>query len=505
MALPHLRLQLLFRRRPEWRSAPTAVVEEESPESPLLELSPAALARGLRPGLRLGAARNLDLELRTAVVTDADARELAEELARDLVAFSPRVERCDGRGGPLGLVGAFFLDPRGLDGLFGDPRHWAECVHGYLAGRGLDASVVVGQHAHRCLAIARAHGGVHVLGPDRELELVSAVALRRAGVRERFCEPLARLGVTTVGDLLALRGGELRTRFGPELAELHRLLSDGAQLPLQPQRVAEAPAAHVPVDPPTADAERLAFALKRAIDEVTRQAAESHHQLARMHLELRLEPYGAERKLAPGERRVALTLEPAAATRDGRRWLDLWRLRLASLGLAAPVEALALEGEPVTQAEEQLVVVDAPTRDPRTAREALARVAAAFGAGALLRLRAHDAHLPEASARLERLDPAAATLPQARTEARRAPGPAAIRRLVRPTRLPEGGDGWPRCEAAIRERSGPHRLSGGWWGRSLAESCVERDYWYLHLKDGQIWWVYRDGVRKGWYLQARLG
>lgn len=506
VALPRLRLQILFRRRPEWCGQPVAVVEEDSPESPLLELSSAAVERGLRPGLRLGAARNADLELKTAVVSSVDAESVADELAGDLGTFSPRVEACLGRGGPLAIVGAYFLDPRGLDGLYGSPRGWADAVHGYLTGRGFASSVVVGQQAQRCLAIARASPAstVEVLGPEEERARVGTVSLRRAGIGERICEPLGRLGVATVQDLLGLPAGELRTRFGAEVAELHRLLGDGAQLPLQPRTVALPPRAVIAVEPPTADIERLAFALKRAVDQVVAQAESEHRVLARMELDLALERYGRGRKLRSDERVVRCSLEPAAASRDGRQWLDLWRLRLAELRLAAPVEGLALEGVPVAPEEEQLATAAvAPTRDPRAAHEALARVAAAFGRASVSRLRAHDAHLPEACVRLETLEPSALTFTP--TESEGGSGWGALRRMVRPERLARGPDGWPRCDAPIADRSGPHRISGGWWGRAPESTTLTRDYWYFHLEDGQIWWVFHDRVREAWFLQARVG
>ncbi len=483
-----------------------AVVAEDSPESPLLELSAQALERGLRPGLRLGAARNADLELRTGVVSAADAAAFAEELATDLGTFSPRVEACADRGGPLAIVGGYFVDPRGLEGLYGDSQRWASAIEGYLRGRGLAAVVVVGHQAQRCLAVARASspGTAVVLDPDAERRAAAAVSLRRAGIAERICEPLARLGVTSVGDLLELPAGELRTRFGPEVAELHRLLGDGAQLPLQPRSIALPPRATVAVEPSTADASRLVFHLKRAVDRVIDQAAADHRVLARMELELALERYGRGRTLDSSERHLRCTLEPASPSRDGRQWVELWRLRLASLRLPAPVEGITLEGVPVSPEEEQLATAAvAPTRDPRAAHEALARVAAAFGPESVVRLRARDAHLPEASLRLEPIEPGAMRFDGPAPEATE--GWSALRRMVRPERLPTDAEGWPVCDAPIAERSGPHRISGGWWGRAPDAATLTRDYWYLHLEDGQLWWVFRDRVRDGWFLQARVG
>ena len=504
--LPRLRLQILLRRRPEWRGHAVAVVEEDSPEAPLLELSRRALERGLRHGLRLGAARNADLDLKTAVVSATDAARIAEDLATELQTFSPRVEPCRARGGPLATIGAYFLDPRGLEGLYGSPERWATAVAGYLSGRGFASSVVVGQQAHRCLAVARASvaGTVAVLGGAQEREKAGAVPLRTLGLDVRICEPLMRLGIGTVQDLLELPAGELRARFGPEVAELHRLLGDAPQLPWQPRSLERPPRSHVPIEPPTTDVDRLAFMLERAVDRVVAQAAAEHRVLSRMDLELSLERYGRGRKLAEAERHLRCSLEPAAASRDGRQWLNLWRLRLGELKLAAPVEGLSLEAVTVAPAPEQLgTAAVAPTRDPRAAHEALARVAAAFGRRSVLCLRARDAHLPEASLRLEPLEPGALAFGPSPAELGGTWG--ALRRMVRPERLSPGRDGWPRCDAPIAKRSGPHRISGGWWGQPPDSKPPTRDYWYFHLEDGQIWWVFHDRIRRAWFLQARVG
>ena len=505
VALPHLRLQLLLRERPEWRGHPVAVVADESPDAPLLELSRPALLRGLRPGLRLGAARNIDLELRTAAIDDARMSAASEALAEGLTTFSPRVERADGRPGPLAAPGSYFLDPRGLAGLYGDQERWARSVHGYLAGRGFQSSVVLGDHPHRCLVLARAGAGVRVFEPDAERAEAATLDLRRVGLAERICGPLARLGVDTIGDLLELRADELTGRFGAEAATLHRLLSDGGQLPLQARRPVEPLAVQVTLEPPSADRERLAFVLKRSIDDLLAQTVARHRVLSAMILEFRMEPYGHDprgrvRKLVDSERLRVEILEPATPTREGRAWMDLWRLRLGEIALPAPVEALALRGESVDPDQDQLVTAAlAPPRDPRAATEALARVAAVLGRESVGVLRPRDAHLPEGSTRLVPLEgrlPLPAALPAP-------PELVALRRLARPRPLARGGGSWPRAPSPVDRADGPHRLSGGWWGADARP--VAREYWYLHLRDGAIWWVFHDEVRSRWYLHAEVG
>ena len=583
VSLPILPLQILWRRRPEWRGAPVAVVSDDSPEAPIELLSRAALARGLRLGLRLGVARNMDLELRVGQVTREEVSTFSEEIAHALGTFSPRVERCDQRQDPFATLGCFFVDPKGLDGIYGGVARWAEAVYRYLCGRRLSASVVTGLHAHRCLAVARTVRGIRNLGSD-ERASAEAVTLRALGLDEAICQPLHLLGVATVGDLLRIPEAELQTRFGPDAAEAHRLFSDGPQLPLQARREKLPPRAHIDIEAPTANLDRLTFVLKRAIDIVVAQAQREHRTLARMELGMRcdeaLARYRSTRFLsgsrqrkpdrgADPETRITLSLEPASPTVDARQWLELWRLRLASLELPSPVLEMTLDGTWVKNTAHQLdapaLTGDGPARGVFQAQQGLARVAAAFGPQSLLKFDPRDAHLPEARARLRRLDPSRALLDatrrkrsgaprenyrevvlrDARERVERAasaresspresrlknevegdttqrdssssmgeqlsteggtPSIALIRRLQKPRAISVAHDGLPRVgKVPTVCIEGPYRISGGWWGKSPTDPPIQREYFYAHLADGRVWWVYRDQVRRRWYAQARV-
>ena len=166
VALPALPIQLLLRRRPGWRGTPVAAVADEGPEAPLTHVSREAKKRGLRPGLAQGLARDLVPDLRTGVIGPADLAALETELLRALRTFSPRVERAEERSG------AFFVDPTGLEGIYGGAEGWAETVHRYLAGRGFVAAVVVGFRRHRALALALGARGPRVLHSREDLNLV---------------------------------------------------------------------------------------------------------------------------------------------------------------------------------------------------------------------------------------------------------------------------------------------------------------------------------------------
>ncbi|MBX3249039.1 MAG: hypothetical protein KF901_17810 [Myxococcales bacterium] len=642
VALPQLRLQLVLRRHARWEGSPVAVVADEGPEAPLLELDRLARRRGLRPGIRHGVARSLVPELRTAVVREEELATLREELARALQTFSPRVEPvCDEVGG------AFFVDPRGLEGLFGGADVWADSVHRYLRGRKLRAAVVVGHHPWLALALARnAHRPKVFSDSEAEREAAHALSLRNVGFPESLCDPLAMLGVETLGAFAALPHGELRTRFGREAAALHRRYGDDGQLPLQPLALELPRRVQHALDAPTTELEPLLFGAKTALDRLLSELAERGEHPEALLVELQLErhapagPIGAApRTLTDDERVVVERIEPAAPTRDARIWLELLRLRLASLDLLAAAEEIALEAEPTAARAEQLrTSTERARRDPTAAARALARVRATFGDASVTRARLHDAHLPEARFRYEPLrhltlprfgaeppvssasvdvsptspavpSPASSSTlriapeqerdegsehaehaaprgltllhhetggsdlsssmssPQVRSSAHDVPSshdalspsaasydalslsaashdalspsaashdallpsaashdallpsaashdalsPSAIaprealqrRLLSRPRRLVVDAEGRPKpAGERVQRLFGPHRTSGGWWGRPEPGQETERDYYYAEVESGALYWIFYDRPRAAWFLHG---
>jgi protein ImuB len=470
IALPKLRLQLVLRRHAHWEGSPVAVVADEGPEAPLLELDRVALRRGLRPGLRQGVARSLVPDLRTAVVREAELEALESELVRGLQAFSPRIEPV-----PDEVGAAFFADPRGLERLFGGLDVWASSVHRYLRARRLRASVVCGHHPWLALALARTgHGARVIASPEQERTEAEALSLRSLGFTEKLCEPLEMLGIETLGGFLAIPGGELCTRFGRDAAELHRRHGERGQLPLQPVGIELPRRVQLELDEPTTELETLLFVAKSGLDPLLAELSERGERPQALLVELHLEshappgPFGTPaRTLTEEERTWVERLEPAEPTADPKVWLELLRLRFGALELPASVLELALEAEPTPTIGHQLQTpTERPKRDVLAAARALARVRATFGDGSVTKATLHEAHLPEARFRWEPLR--VLPVPQLRPEATHDVLPSTA--FSSPTAFPALASS---VGAASREAS-PASTSEGSSASSLARSSVAR-------------------------------
>ncbi len=384
--LPALPLQLALRAQPAWRAHPAVVLAADTPTALVLHANGAARDAGIVPGTRYAAARALCASLRAAVLDEAQIAEARDTLARGLALLTPGVE-------PAGRAvdGRFFLDPSGLERLFGDTRRWAAAVHAHLTAQELRSALVVGYHRFRteALALAARRPGVYVLrSPEEERDRALTVPLARLALPESLREALARLAVHTVGDLLRLPGDALRARFGEVAQALHAAASAGAPLPVQARTYGEPVHATCEVEPPDDDTARLLFAIRGALLGLAERLVPRGEAIARLELTIAVERGEA----------VPVSLEPAQPTRDVALLVELVRLRLGALALPSRCTQLSLTVRGTRNPTEQLTLFpQAERRDARAAARALARVSAAFGPRSVTRARLRPAHLPEAS------------------------------------------------------------------------------------------------------------
>ncbi|MEZ4326231.1 MAG: hypothetical protein R3B40_13510 [Polyangiales bacterium] len=384
--LPDLPLQILLQDRPEFCGRPTAVVAGEGPEARVTYLNRAAIAAGLRLGLTHAAARDRLPGLHTGVVSAERVTALEAELASGLQMLSPKVEPC------THFPSTFFLDPNGMEKLYGGVDAWARATHAFLKGRGLFGATWVGFHRYRLYAAAGSQLSCRVLSsPAEEQLLANGADLRTLGLPAELCDDLAMLEVHGLGDLLALPAAEFGGRFGPDAARVRSLFADDTQLPLQPLGFEEPTEARFEVTPPDADVHRLLFGIKAALHPLLMGLRERGEHIRALHLRFELD--------APqGHTRITEEmLEPAAPTGDLLVLVELIRLRLGQLALPHPVESVVLRADTERAHAEPLVLPGLrPKRDAHAAARALARVRAAYGPRSVVRARVREAHLPEA-------------------------------------------------------------------------------------------------------------
>jgi protein ImuB len=321
-------------------------------------------------------------------------------------------------------------------------------------------------------------------------------------IEPEFRDILFKLGIKTVGDLLTLPPGGLRERFGKDAHRLYLMAAGDLWTPLEP----EAPEEHIRqksiLDDAESDATRLLFLVKQLLHPLMAALAARGQALTTLWLSLLIDH---------GDR-LKEPLRPAAPTLDAAQILDLVRLRLESLQLAAGVAEIELGAETCAATSEQLrLFTENPGRDLDAANRALARLRAEFGAESVVCARLTDGHLPEARFTWEPLT--RIKLPQnvlnGSNDFNNLNSPKVLVRRVmaKPQRLAGGPchsheDGWlilgPR-HATIDKLTGPYIFSGGWWNRE-----IQREYYYAETRAGDLLWLFYDRVRRRWFWQGLL-
>jgi protein ImuB len=496
--LPALPLQLVWRTEPELKRHAVVVIDEDRPQGTVLWACERARAAAVLPGQRYAHALGLHRELRARIVSSEQIEAAILELRGALHALSPRVESSSTAGGE---PGTFWLDGDGLERIDFNAPTWAVAIQRAIAALRFSGAVVVGFSRFATYALARARaaqGGVIVLHSDaEERAAAAAVPLARLDIDPKLRDALARLGVTTLGQMVRLPGGGILERFGREAFQLYQLAAGERWDPLVPLAPPEAPDERVVLDDDVTDSEQLVFVLRPAIDRLLDRLAARGRAITGLHVELVL-------RYAVGDTETrAECIKPAVPTLDARALLRLVHLRLTGSPPNAPVNAARVWADDVAATREQLAMFAAkPRRDLRAANEALARVRAELGDDAVVRAVLREGHLPEASFGWERLGAVATATPE----------PRLVRPLVRrlhtkPIALPPQArqvrdDGWLLSgleHGAVVRILGPYVVSGGWWAHEL-----HREYHFAELRRGDCLWVYYDRNRRRWFCQGAV-
>ena len=465
----------MWRREPALRAHPLVVIDEDRPQGTVLWACERARGARVLPGMRYAHALGLCGGLRARVVADADIAAAMTEL-RAALARAVAARRAGGED--PGRSGSTARASSGSSAK----ASWAQTIARTVDQLGYRGAVVVGFSRFATYAIARAtRTGVIVFRADAdERAAAAAVPLARLDIDPKLRDALARLGVTTLGQMVRLPGGGILERFGRDAHRLYQLAAGERWDPLVPVAPPEAPDERVLLDDDETDVERLVFVLKSAIDRLLERLAARGRALTALHVELVLrDAVGRDRDPARD------CIKPAAPTLDGRALVRLVHLRLTGMPPPAPVNAVRVWADDVAATREQLALfAERPRRDLRAADEAIARLRAELGDDAVVRAVLREGHLPEASFGWERLEHVAAAKPEAR-----AVQPLVRRLYARPQLLPPQArqvrdDGWLLSgleHGAVVRIVGPYVVSGGWWSGPDGHE-IHREYHFAELR-----------------------
>lgn len=469
-----------------------AVLQRDS----VMAATPAALAAGVRPGMRRGGALAIAPEVSLHERDMKREQEALQSMALTLLQYTPHIvlDVLEGEAGLLMEVGASLR-------LFGGPRALCRLACDSVMALGFTPRLAMAPTAHGACLLARAggrssqHGGC---GAGRTLKLSSllrrldALPLELLPAAQAHVDLLTGIGCVTLGDLRRLPRAGLQRRCGKQVAaELDQAYGDAAEL----FEWIEAPptfSKRLELPDRIEHAEGLLFAVRRLLTEMTGWLVARH--LAVSRFTLLLEHERGRSAVPPTTLEIALA---EAAWRE-EHLLQLLKERLARLTLAAPAIALRLEAtqlSPLAPPSESLF--PEPGGTPADYRRLLELLTARLGEQAVMTPAPVADHRPEvrnawqaaaqAQQRQRGLD---ALAPHAERPFWLLAEPVAL--LVREHR--------PFYGSPLTLLSGPERIECGWWDSAF----TVRDYYIGMDADGACYWIYRErfDLEERWHLHG---
>jgi protein ImuB len=454
-----------------------------------------AQTHGLRAGQPLANARAM---VQPLVVVPADRKaetKLLEDLADWCDCFSPFVA-LDGSDGLL-------LDISGGAHLFGGEAALLQQITGRITRQGFTIGGAIAGTGPAAHALARFANG-HIAAPEKEIESLSRLPVAALDCADTIRHALERAGLKTIGQVLARKRSELAARFGKTFVDDLDVLLGLHDRPISPRRPLPDLMAEQRFAEPIVTSAAILHALQGLIKSLG-------HNLARRGLGLRLLEAAFFR--ADGAVR-RITVRLGAPMRDVGLLMRLLEEKLEAL--ADPLDPgfgydlIRLDAHLGEALESQPGRLDDDVRSHQQIGFLLDRLSTRFGASRVLRFVAQDTHIPEA---------ASVTIPAQERDVES--GSWASRRdsgdpPLRPLRLlqqpeeissvlasvPDGPPArfrWRRVLHEVARAEGPERIALEWW-RGAAGT---RDYFRVETRQGQRFWLYRDGLAGArWYLQG---
>ena len=470
---PTLSKKALSGRQPA--NAPLVTRIHDGRRTVIAAANEAAQALGLHPGMAMAHAQAMVPGLHVA-----DADPAGDEAARArLAAWCLRLS-------PLTApdTDGLWIDATGCNHLHGGEAAMLEAVLARLAEDGVAARAAIADTPGAAHALARhAPNTVTIAPPGGTAAVIAPLPVASLRLEDNAVTTLRRLGLDTVGALLALPRAPFARRFGAAvLTRLDQAMGRMAE-PITPVIPPGTPEARLAFVEPLLTAESFCAVISRLTQRIAR-TLEQTGQGAR-HLDLVFERVDGTVQ--------ALRIGTARPTRDARHLARLLEEQVEKVDPGLGVDAMRLVvpfAEPL--AFTQIANLAA---EPEADMAALVdRLSNRLGADRVWRAAPVESDVPERSVqRVSAVSPADKLgWPKWPRPTRLLHPPQPVDTVSALPDQPPAAFTWRRHRHRIRRADGPERITGEWWRRD-AEALAVRDYWQVEDEGGRRFWLYRRG------------
>ncbi len=380
----------------------------------------------------------------------------------------------------------------GLGRLFGPAPQLAAEIARQGQTLGLAGNIAMARHPDTAALAARHCAGVTILAPGQEGEILGPLPVGVLPASPATLETLARWGVETIGDFLALPPLGVLERLGEEGGRLQALAEGRGQRVLQLARAAEEFTAVRELEAPLSNLEPLLFVVSSLLHDLVKRVVATGNAVIELSLQLEMERWEVSER----------TLGFPAPVQDPRTMLKQVQLALEADRPRGPVVGVRLELRPTPPRAVQQGMFTPNAPEPERLQTLLGRLAALTGQGTVGSPELLNTYRPDAWRLRQRNLFTAGTA----TAVAAAPALQLALRLFRPAlparvRLAEGRPvelRAPGVEGAVAAAAGPWRTTGEWW----AETAWARDEWDVAVPGSGLYRVYRQHLGDVWFVDG---
>ena len=498
--LPRLPTDRLIRREPSRSEKPLVVSHKANNALYVHGLNRPAQKLGLYKGQPLANARAMVQPLSIVPADEKADAALLEHIADWCDRFTPQVTLDP----PDGLL----LDITGAAHLFGGEAQMLATVTGLIARQSFTVRGAIAGTSLAAHALARHASGMIAL-PGRDAEMITPLSITALDPGDKALRALRHAGLKTIGMVAQRRQSELAERLGRNFVMRLRVLLGAEEQPLQPRRPLPDLMAEQRFAEPIISEDSIAASLLSLAQSLS-GIMEREGKGARL--------LGAAFFRADGKvERIAI--RSGAPLRDPKIMLRLLRQKLDAL--ADPLDPGfgfdLIRLEALLAEETQPVTVSFDSNENARCQIAFLvdRLAARFGDAQVQRFVPQATHIPEAAAVAVPAQDREFTSDDAWVLKRQVGDPPRrpLRLLEKPEEVsavvasvPDGAPSrfrWRQCLHEVKRAEGPERIAMEWWKKE----GLTRDYFRVETRDGQRFWLYRDGLfhqvgAPRWYLQG---
>ncbi len=463
-----------------------------------LEMRSAKL--GLYKGQPLANARAMVQPLTVVPADERADAALLEGIADWCDRFTPLVS--------LDPPDGLFLDITGAAHLFGGEAAMLTMVMQRIADQGFAVRGAIAGRSLAARALARFQPRA-IVPPGGEAQTMAPLPIAALDCDDKVLRALRHAGLKTIGMVAQRLSSELSERLGKNFVARLSILLGAEEQPLQPRRPLPDLMAEQRFAEPIVTEDAIAASLLSLAESLS-EILERQGRGARL---LEAVFFRADGKV---ERIAVRTGE---GLRDPQIMLRLLRQKLDAL--ADPLDpgfgfdVIRLEALLAEETKPSTISFDSNENARQQILFLIDRLSARFGEHRVQRFVPQDTHIPEAAsvavpAQDRDFGPENWPLKRQAGDPPRRP----LRLLEKAegiaAGLPLAPDGppkffrWRKCHFDVARAEGPERIAMEWWRRA----GLTRDYFRVETRDGQRFWLYRDGPHMQdqpaprWYLQG---